>query len=151
MGPDLERRPFLAHGKETKSKIGDSRLSRSRSRGSINRQPNSGRMMIFQTVSSLKWQLQSFDIKTAFLRGRADERELAIYPVPEFQELLNLSKEHVLLLKGNAYGRVDAPLLFYKEFRKCRGFRSTSFGQLFVSSQKQEQPSTPRPNFGNAR
>ena len=78
-----------------------------------------GRMMILQTVSSLKWQVQSFDIKTAFLRGKADERELAVYPVPEFQELLNLSKEYVLALKGNAYGRVDAPLLFYKEFRKC--------------------------------
>ena len=78
-----------------------------------------GRMMIFQAVSSLRWELQSFDIKTAFLRGRADERQLAIYPVPEFQQLLNLSKEHVLLLKRNAYRRVDAPLLFYKEFRKC--------------------------------
>ena len=77
-----------------------------------------GRMMIIQTVSSLKWKLQLFDIKTAFLRGKSNERELALYPVPEFQEMLNLSKEHVLALKGNAYGRADAPLLFYKELRK---------------------------------
>ena len=78
-----------------------------------------GRMMILQTVSSKHWDIQSFDIKTAFLRGRSDQRELAIYPVKEFQEMLSLSQEQVLLLKGNAYGRVDAPLLFYKEFRKC--------------------------------
>ena len=78
-----------------------------------------GRMMVLQTVSSKHWQIQSFDIKTAFLRGRSDDRELAMQPVPEFQKLLGISKEHVLLLKGNAYGRVDAPLLFYKEFRRC--------------------------------
>lgn len=78
-----------------------------------------GRMAILQTVSSLHWEVQAFDIKTAFLRGRSDQRELAMQPVVEFQELLGISKEHVLLLKGNAYGRVDAPLLFYKEFRKC--------------------------------
>ena len=77
-----------------------------------------GRMMIMQTVSSLHWRIQSFDIKTAFLRGKSDERILAMHPVPEFQELLGLNSEQVLLLKGNAYGRVDAPLLFYKEFRK---------------------------------
>ena len=77
-----------------------------------------GRMMIMQTVSSLHWRIQSFDIKTAFLRGKSDERILAMHPVPEFQDLLGLNSEQVLLLKGNAYGRVDAPLLFYKEFRK---------------------------------
>ena len=86
-----------------------------------------GRMMILQTVSSLHWQIQAFDIKTAFLRGRSDERELAMSPVPELKEMLNLSNEHVLLLKGNAYGRVDAPLLFYKEFRgrlEAEGFEA---------------------------
>ena len=76
-----------------------------------------GRMMILQTVSSLHWPVQAFDIKTAFLRGRSDERELAMEPVEEFKSMLQLSNEHVLKLKGNAYGRVDAPLLFYKEFR----------------------------------
>ena len=59
-----------------------------------------------------------FDIKTAFLRGRSDHRTLAMQPVPELQKLLNLQATEVCLLKGNAYGRVDAPILFYKEFRK---------------------------------
>jgi hypothetical protein len=31
---------------------------------------------------------------------------------------MGMDMEQVCLLKGNAYGRVDAPLLFYKEFRK---------------------------------
>ena len=36
----------------------------------------------------------------------------------ELQTLLGMNPHQVCLLKGNAYGRVDAPLLFYKEFRK---------------------------------
>ena len=86
-----------------------------------------GRMVILQEVSSRGWNLQSFDIKTAFLRGRADERQLAMQPVPELQKMLNLRANEVCLLKGNAYGRVDAPLLFYKEFRKqleAEGFQA---------------------------
>jgi hypothetical protein len=37
---------------------------------------------------------------------------------PELRSLMRMDMEQVCLLKGNAYGRVDAPLLFYKEFRK---------------------------------
>ena len=77
-----------------------------------------GRMVLLQAVSSKGWEVQSFDITTAFLRGRSDGRELAMDPVPEFREILKLHPDEVCLLKGNAYGRVDAPLLFYKEFRK---------------------------------
>ena len=62
------------------------------------------RMPLLQTISNMKWVVQLFDITTAFLRGRSDERELAM--------------EAVCLLQGNAYGMVDAPLLFYREFRK---------------------------------
>ena len=77
-----------------------------------------GRMAALQTIASKHWQLQSFDITTAFLRGRSDERQLAMTPVQELRELMHLKSEEVCLLKGNAYGRVDAPLLFYKEFRR---------------------------------
>ena len=45
----------------------------------------------------------------------------------ELQKLLHLKSNEVCLLKGNAYGRVDAPLLFYKEFRKnleAEGFQA---------------------------
>eukprot|EP00435_Cladocopium_sp_Y103_P022950 s1076_g5.t1 len=76
------------------------------------------RMLLLQTVSSSKWTVQSFDITTAFLRGRSDDRELAMEAPPELKAMMGMNQNHVCLLKGNAYGRVDAPLLFYREFRK---------------------------------
>lgn len=39
-------------------------------------------------------------------------------PVKELRDLMGMDQSEVCLLEGNAYGRVDAPLLFYKEFRK---------------------------------
>ena len=78
-----------------------------------------GRMLLLQTAASHQWQIQSFDITTAFLRGESDQRELAMEPPKELRELLGMTNEQVCLLEGNAYGRVDTPLLFYREFRKC--------------------------------
>lgn len=76
------------------------------------------RMLLLQTIASHHWTLQNFDIKTAFLRGRSDGRTLAMDPVPELRELMGMTQNEVCLLEGNAYGRVDAPLLFYREFRQ---------------------------------
>eukprot|EP00435_Cladocopium_sp_Y103_P034646 s733_g9.t1 len=76
-----------------------------------------GRNTVLQTISSRNWVLSSFDIQTAFLRGQADKNNpLAMEPPPELRRKLNLSPDEVCSLVGNAYGRVDAPLLFYKEF-----------------------------------
>ena len=36
-------------------------------------------------------------------------------PPKELRQLLNMRDDEVCQLLGNAYGRVDAPLLFYKE------------------------------------
>ena len=78
-----------------------------------------GRHTILQCLSSYQWELTSFDIKTAFLRGRADESNpLAMEPPKELREKLQLSDQQVCALVGNAYGRVDAPLLFYKELSR---------------------------------
>ena len=75
-----------------------------------------GRSVVLQTIASRRWRLQSFDIKTAFLRGKADgDNPLAMEPPRELRELLKLQDNEVCELIGNAYGRVDAPLLFYKE------------------------------------
>ena len=75
-----------------------------------------GRSTILQYLASQRWELSSFDIKTAFLRGKADERNpLAMEPPCELRRKMKLSDEEVCSLVGNAYGRVDAPLLFYKE------------------------------------
>ena len=76
------------------------------------------RMLLLQCIASHNWTLQNFDIKTAFLRGRSDGRTLAMEPVSELRELMGMSSNEVCLLEGNAYGRVDAPLLFYREFRQ---------------------------------
>ena len=76
------------------------------------------RMLLLQTISSKQWVVQSFDITTAFLRGRSDDRELAMEAPPELKQLMGMDQSQVCLLQGNAYGRVDAPLLFYREFRK---------------------------------
>ena len=76
------------------------------------------RMILLQAIASFQWVVQSFDITTAFLRGKSDQRELAMEAPPELKKLLGMDQSQVCLLQGNAYGRVDAPLLFYKEFRK---------------------------------
>ena len=54
-----------------------------------------GRQMVLQLVSSNKWELLSFDVSTAFLRGDGDGRLLGLHPPPE----------------------LDAPFLWYKKFR----------------------------------
>ena len=78
-----------------------------------------GRHAILQTISSYQWILTSFDIKTAFLRGKADSNNpLAMEPPPELRDRMQLNPDQVCALIGNAYGRVDAPLLFYKELTR---------------------------------
>lgn len=37
-------------------------------------------------------------------------------PPPELRKKLDLTQDQMCALVGNAYGRVDAPLLFYKDF-----------------------------------
>ena len=75
-------------------------------------------MLLLQLVASSGSSIQSFDITTAFLRDKSDGSQLAMEPVPELKELLQMDESEVLLLDGSAYGGVDAPLLFYKEFRR---------------------------------
>ena len=78
-----------------------------------------GRTLVLQTIASSKFRLGSFDITTAFLRGKADENNpLAMEPPPELRRTLRMSDIEVCQLLGNAYGRVDAPLLFYKELSR---------------------------------
>ena len=85
-----------------------------------------GRATVLQTIASCQFPLSSFDIKTAFLRGKADEgNPLAMEPPPELRKMLKLRDDEVCQLVGNAYGRVDAPLLFYKEL--CKQLRQLGF------------------------
>ena len=78
-----------------------------------------GRSMVLQAIASYQWELQSFDIKTACLRGKADEgNKLAMEPPEELRKMMSLKSEEVCELVGNAYGRVDAPLLFYQKLKR---------------------------------
>ena len=76
-----------------------------------------GRQMVVQQVSSHKWQLISFDVATAFLQGEGDGRLLGLHPTPELTEALGLEPGDQCQLVGSAYGRVDAPFLWFCKFR----------------------------------
>ena len=76
-----------------------------------------GRQLVVQQVSSNRWELISFDISTAFLQGEGDGRLLGLHPTPEMVEALGLGPEDQCQLVGSAYGRVDAPYLWFCKFR----------------------------------
>eukprot|EP00435_Cladocopium_sp_Y103_P009579 s5005_g2.t1 len=76
-----------------------------------------GRQTVLQQVSSRKWPLISFDVSTAFLHGRGDGRQLGIHPPDEIREALAVGEGEQVALNGGAYGRVDAPYLWFCEFR----------------------------------
>ena len=104
-----------------------------------------GRSIVLQIIASKCWQLHSFDIHTAFLRGKADaSNPLGMEPPLELRELVKLRADEVCELVGNAYGRVDAPLLFYRELSQQLfklGFRHHSLdpGILIFESWESER------------
>ena len=72
------------------------------------------RMLLLQLIASSSWQLQSFDIKAAFLQGKPQsDRVIGLDPVPELAQALQLRPEETLRLVKGAYGLIDAPYLWY--------------------------------------
>ena len=72
------------------------------------------KMLALQLIASKMWTLMSFDIRAAFLQGKAQkDRTLAVEPVPELVEALQLSQNEVCKLEKGAYGLVDAPYLWF--------------------------------------
>ena len=69
------------------------------------------RMLLLQTVSSHQWMVQSFDITTAFLRGRSDDRELAMEAPIELRELGHVRKPG-MPPKGKCIWESRCPLTF---------------------------------------
>ena len=76
-----------------------------------------GKSLLLQMVSSQRWTLLNFDISTAFLKGEGDGRKLGIHPTTEISEALKLKGSDQCQLVGGAYGRIDAPFLWYQAFR----------------------------------
>ena len=60
-------------------------------------------------VASHKYRLISGDIKTAFLSGDEDIRNIFISPPDDVRQMLNLDHETVLRLRKAVYGLVNAP------------------------------------------
>ncbi len=87
------------------------------------------RMFVLQTAAANKWVIESFDIKTAFLRGTdlSQDRKLAIEPPKEMRDKLKLKDGEVLQLLKGAYGRVDAPYLWFVELKN--GLEQLGFTQ----------------------
>ena len=76
------------------------------------------RALLLQYCASRCWVIQSFDIKTAFLRGsRRDNRILGIEPPPELRSKLQMKDTETCELLKSAYGLVNAPYLWYVELR----------------------------------
>lgn len=73
--------------------------------------------IVLQQVSNHRWPLLSFDISTAFLHGEGGGRNLGLHPAPEIREALQMGTEDQRALNGGAYGRSDAPYLWYCEIR----------------------------------
>ena len=76
-----------------------------------------GRMSVLQAVANYQWELISFDVSAAFLHGKGDGRILGIHPPPEIREALGMGRDDQCALDGGAYGRIDAPYLWFCEFR----------------------------------
>ena len=75
------------------------------------------RQLLLQKASSNRWDLLNFDISTAFLKGAGDGRPLGIHAPPEIKSALKMTEGDQCSLEGGAYGRVDAPFLWYQAFR----------------------------------
>ena len=83
------------------------------------------RMLILQLISSMNWDLMSFDIKAAFLQGSTQGRTIGIEPPPEMAKAMQLNPSEICRLEKSAYGLIDAPYLWFRELDKT--LRELSF------------------------
>ena len=74
--------------------------------------------LIVQWVASHKYLLISGDIKTAFLGGDEDVRNIFISPPDDVRQMLNLDHETVLRLRKAEYGLVNAPNKWWDRLKK---------------------------------
>ena len=71
-----------------------------------------------QWVASHKYRLISGDIKTAFLSGNEDVRNIFISPLDDVRQMLNVDHETVLRLRKAVYGLVNAPKKWWDRLKK---------------------------------
>eukprot|EP00435_Cladocopium_sp_Y103_P022581 s1765_g5.t1 len=105
------------------------------------------KQLLLQKASSNRWQLVNFDISTAFLKGEGDGRPLGIHPPKEIKQALGMKEGEQCGLEGGAYGRVDAPFLWYKAFRatlESLGFVTCPFDGCLYSLVTRDPQGNPR-------
>ena len=94
------------------------------------------RQLLLQKVASNRWRLINFDISTAFLQGQGDGRQLGIHPPEELRKALNMKGTEQCMLEGGAYGRIDAPFLWFQTFKRTLeelGFVQSPFDACMFS------------------
>ena len=77
-----------------------------------------GKQLVLQQVASRGWKLINFDIATAFLKGEGDGRKLGLHAPPELQKAIGMRPGDQCSLVGGAYGRADAPILWYRTLKQ---------------------------------
>ena len=95
--------------------------------------------LIMQWVASHKYRLISGDIKTAFLRGDEDIRNIFISPLDDVRQMLNLDHETVLRLRKAVYGLVNAPKKWWDRLKTSlikHGFTSCALDPCAFVFQK---------------
>ena len=83
--------------------------------------------LIMQWVASHKYRLISSDIKTAFLSGDEDVRNIFFSPPDDVRQTLNLGHETVLRLRKAVNGLVNTPKKWWDRLKKSlieHGFTS---------------------------
>ena len=77
-----------------------------------------GKQLVLQQIVSTGWRLINFDISTAFLKGAGNGRQLGLLAPPDLQKAIGMKPDDQCQLLGGAYGRADAPTLWYRTLRE---------------------------------
>ena len=104
------------------------------------------RQLMVQKVVSNRWRLINFDVATAFLQGKGDGRRLGITPPYELRKALKMGPHDQCLLEGGAYGRIDAPFLWFQTFKETLeklGFLQSPFDACTCSLVTQDAKGNP--------
>ena len=64
------------------------------------------RHLLCQITSSMHWELENGDVKTAFLQGEKDEgaREVYVEPTKDVSDILGITSDQLMKLEGSVYG-----------------------------------------------
>ena len=98
--------------------------------------------LVMQWVASHKCLLISGDIKTPFLSGDEDIRNIFISPLDDVRQMLNLDHETVLRLRNAVYGLVNAPKKWWDRLKTSltkHGFTSCALDPCAFVLQKSGQ------------